>query len=238
MSQFKYGRLPARRLVGVKDLGHYAAGSLPKAPASVAVPGVTAWGMLGNDDYGDCGVAGYGHLLMAGAAATGTVQEFPTDQQTVDYYLRYTGGQDDGVVLSDFLAYVRKNRYYGHTIAATAPIDVHDVPTLQFAVWAYDAAYAGITVTKRMEADFQAGRPWTMESLESPDAGAHCVPVVGYDSLYVYVVTWGRVQKVTWSAWHHMAAEAHAVITDEQANGDGRGLNLAALQADLDKVAA
>ncbi|BBA99288.1 hypothetical protein RVR_5841 [Actinacidiphila reveromycinica] len=237
MSALKYGRLPGAVPVGIQSLPHYVAGALPKAPASVPPPVLAEWGMLGNDEFGDCGVAGIEHVFMAVAADVGATEKFPTDKQTVSYYLKYTGGQDSGVVLSDFLAYVRKHGYYGHKLAAFAPVGVHDVPTLQFALWAYDAVYCGITVTEQMMADFQAGRPWTMESLNSPVDGGHCVPIVGYDSQYLYIVTWGAIQKIAYSAWHHMSEEAWALILGEHANGDGHGLSLKALQADLDKVA-
>ena len=227
------GRLPGYIPTGLEDLLFYIAGRPPKAPASVAVPQVASWGMLGNAQYGDCGVAGLQHQFMADAADTGASEAFPTEDQAVSYYLEYTGGQDTGVVLADYLKHVHQNGYYGHTVAGYAPVKVHDVPTLQFAVWAYDAAYCGIAVTQQMQADFQAGQPWALESLESPVVGGHCVPIVGYDSQYLYAVTWGAVQPIAYSAWHYLSQEAWAVITGELGEGDGHGLSLKALQADL-----
>lgn len=236
----KYGRLTARFPAGLHDLTRYAAGSLPKAPASVAVPSVADWGMDGNDTVGDCGVAGCNHVFMAAAADTGQAGEFPTADQVVSYYMTYTGGQDSGVVLSDFLAYVKRTGFYGHTVAAYAPVNVSDIPTLMFAVDAYDAAYCGITVYSGMEQAFAAGQPWTLETVTGEIAGGHCVPVVGYDSQYLYCVTWGQVQPIAYSAWHHIASEAWAVITGEvdSAGTDGHGINLAALQADLSRLDA
>ena len=172
----KLGRLAAQFPEGLRELPHYAAGGLPKAPAKVTVPEVAAWGMLGNDTYGDCGVAGLEHGFMAAASVTGEAETFATDQQAVEFYLTYTGGQDTGVVLSQYLAYVRKSGFYGQTVQAFAPVSVHDVPTLQTAVWMYDFAYTGIVVTQQMQEDFAAGQPWTLESLESPVDGGHCVP--------------------------------------------------------------
>lgn len=246
----KYGRLSAKFPAGLHDLTHYAAGALPKAPASVAVPDVPDWGMDGNgpdpsctvapEGVGDCGVAGLNHLLMSAAAATRETETFPSADQVVSYYLSYTGGQDTGVVLSDFLAYVAEHGFYGHKVAAYAPVRVSDIPTLQFAVNAYDAAYCGIAVTQAMEQAFAAGLPWTADVADSPVVGGHCVPVVGYDSQYLYIVTWGQVQSVAYSAWHHIASEAWAVIPGEitEAGTDGHGVNLAALQADLGKLDA
>jgi hypothetical protein len=244
VTDFKLGRNPGHIPNGLRDLTWYVAGSLPRPPASVAVPTVpvdadgTVWGMDGNDTYGDCGVAAINHLLMAAASAVGVIsgEEWPSDQQVVDYYLTYTGGQDTGVVLADFLAYVKKNPFYGHMVQAYAPVAVHDIPTLQFTVDAYTAAYTGIKVTQAMQEAFGEKRPWTLKDLLSPVVGGHCVPVCGYDDSYLYAVTWGGVQAISYSAWHHMSDEAWAVIPKELAGGDGRGVDLAALQADLAKI--
>jgi hypothetical protein len=246
MPAFKYGRNPGYIPVGLRTLDFYYAGALPQAPAKVVVPAVgpssdgTPWGMDGNDSKGDCGVAGINHGFMAAASVVKVTarEAWPTDQAIIDYYLTYTNGQDSGVVLADFLSYVKSKKFFGHSITAYAPVAVHDIPTLCFAVNAYDFAYTGINVTSAMESAFQQGKPWTLEDLFSPVAGGHCVPLVGYDSDYLYCVTWGKVQPISYSAWHFISSEAWAVISGEIDEGDGRGLNLAALTADLAKLAA
>ena len=238
-ASLKLGRLPGKRPVGLRDLTFYAAGPLPAPPAAVTVPDVANWDILGNDRYGDCGVAGLQHGMMGAAADVAEQETWPCDAEAIDYYLGYTDGEDTGVVLSDYLAYVCGHGYYEHTVAAYAPVTVSDVPTLQFAVNAYDFAYTGITVTQAMMDAFQAGQPWTMETLDGPELGGHCIPVVGYDSAWLYAVTWGAVQKIAYPAWHQMADEAWAVLSGElvTAGSDGHGLNLAALQADLTRLA-
>ena len=236
LSSLKFGRLPGHVPTGLRELSYYAAGPLPKAPAKFDVPDVGDWGMCANDHYGCCGVAGLQHLYMADAAQIHRTEVFPDDEQLVSYYLDYTQGQDSGVVLADFLAHVRRNGYYGHSVSAYAPVAVHDVPTLQFAIWAYDAAYCGIAVTEQMQQDFQERRPWTLESLESPVLGGHCIPIIGYDSNFLYAVTWGQIQPIAYSAWHYMAEEAWAVLAGELDHGDGHGVSLRALQADLDRL--
>lgn len=244
MTAYKFGRLPGVVPVGLKDLTFYAAGWLPKPPASAAVPSVpaqddgTPWGVGGNDEYGDCGVIGLDHGFMAVAADTSENESFPAVSEVVDYYFTYTGGQDSGVVLSDFLAYVKANGFYGHTVQAYAPVSVRDIRTLQFATWAYDFCYTGIQVTQAMMDAFGAGEPWTLDAALDSPIGGHCVPIVGYDSAWLYLVTWGKVQKLAYSAWHHIAEEAWAVLVGEEvaAGTDGHGLNLAALQADLNRL--
>lgn len=233
----KLGARPAVFPAGLRDLTFYAAGHLPKAPASVAVPKVT-FPMDANDQYGDCGPAALVHGFQAAAADTGETEAFPSADEIASFYLAYTGGQDTGVVLSDFLAYVKARGFLGHTVSAYAPVRVHDIPALQFTVDAYDFAYCGIQVTAQMQQDFADGKPWTLKSLRSEVEGGHCIPLVGYDSDYLYCVTWGAVQPIAYSAWPHMASEAWAVLTGEiaAAGTDGHGINLAALQADLGKL--
>jgi len=237
----KFGRLPGVVPVGLRDLTYYSAGPLPAPPPSVAVPPVADWGMDGNDNWGDCGVAALQHGFMGAAADVHQGESFPSDQQVVDYYLKYTGGEDSGVVLSQFLAYARRAGYYGHTVQAYAPVAVHDVPTLQFAINAYDFAYVGINVTEGMMDAVQGDGPWTWTAadLTGETVGGHCIILAGYDSEWLYGVTWGSTIRIAYPAWHQMSDEAWALIVGEEvkAGTDGHGLNLAALQADLSQLA-
>jgi len=242
-TSFKLGRLPGQIPVGLHDLTYYAAGKLPAAPASVAVPSVADWNMDGNDTYGDCGVAGLDHLFKAAAADAGETEAFPTAEQVVKYYMRYTGGQDSGVVLADFLAYVRKHAFYKHKVTAYAPVAVHDVPTLTYAIDAYDSAYVGITVSNDMMSAVQGSNgpwTWTLDDLGGGAAGGHCIILAGYDSNWLYGVTWGSTIRIAYPAWHQMSDEAWAVLPEElvKAGDDGHGINLAALKADLPALAA
>jgi hypothetical protein len=249
MPGYRFGRLPGSIPVGLHDLTFYAAGRLPKPPAKVDVPAVADWGMLANgpdptsamapDGVGDCGPVGVIHGFMAAAADTSEHETFPSADQVVSYYLQYTGGQDTGVVLSDFLAYVHRNGFCGHTVAAYAPVKPHDLATLRFVINAYDYAYTGITVTQGMMDAFDAGQPWTLETLGSDELGGHCIILCGYDSNWLYGISWGKVVRIAYPAWHQMSDEAWALLSGElvTAGGDGHGLNLAALQADLTRIA-
>ena len=234
----KLGCLPGNVPTNLKMLTYYVAGDLPKAPVAVPVPTFSPWGMLGNDRYGDCGVAGLQHGFEADATITKTKERFATEQQTIDYYLKYTNGQDSGVVLSDFLNYVRKHGYYDQKITAYAPVATHDVPTLQTAIFMYGFAYAGITVTASMQKAFARHAAWDATACSGAIVGGHCIPVVGYDDHYLYVITWGGVQRITYSAWHNISTESWAIITSEfeAAHGDGRGVSISALKTDLNRL--
>ena len=234
----KLGCLPGAIPNNLKVLTYYVAGDLPKAPPKVDVPAVDEWGMLGNDRYGDCGVAGIQHGLQTHAAIVNMDERFPSEQEVIDYYLAYTNGDDSGVVLHDFLEYVRRNKFHDKTVQAYAPVTVQDVPTLQTAIWLYGFAYAGITVTAGMQDAFGKEKPWDAEACDGKPVGGHCVPIVGYDDQFLYCVTWGGVQAITYPAWHSISTEAWAIISGEFVahHGDGRGVDLTALVADLNKL--
>jgi hypothetical protein len=248
VTDFKLGLLPGSIPVGLKDLTFYSAGPLPKAPASVAVPSVpvqpdgTPWGMLMNDTLGDCGVAGLEHGFMADASITGITETPATAQQAGEYYLTYDNGQDEGVVLSAYLGYVRQKGYYGRTVSAYAPVGVHDIPSMQFCIDAYGFSYTGINVTQAMMNAVQSapsGWSWTSQDAAGEPIGGHCIPVIGYSDTSLFAVTWGQVIAISYPAWHRIATEAWSVLSGELVakGGDNRGINLAALQSDLDRLA-
>jgi hypothetical protein len=232
------GCLPGKIPVGLHHLTYYVAGDLPKAPAKVDVPEFGDWGMLGNDRYGDCGIAGLEHGFEVDQTITHEVEREISAAEAIEYYLDYTNGVDSGVVLADYLAHVREHGYYERTVSAYAPVAVHDIPTLQTAVWMYGFAYCGIAVTAGMQKAFGESAPWDSEACSGPILGGHCVPVVGYDDHFLYVITWGGVQAVTYSAWHSISTESWAVITGEfeARHGDGRGVSITALKNDLNKL--
>lgn len=245
MSDLKFGKGPAQFPGSLKDLTYYAAGPLPKAPASIkppAAPGDIAdasgpWGILGNNEYGDCGVAGLQHGMEADAEIVDIYETWPTNADAISYYLKYTNGVDSGVVLSQYLQYVRENEYYGHKIYGYAPVQFSDVSTIQTAIFLFGFAYTGVNVPQSAMDQFNAGEPWTVVS-GSPIEGGHAIPLIGYDDSFLYCITWGKVQPISYNWWHSYADESWAVLTGSFVahNGDGRGINLAALESDLNRL--
>lgn len=236
---YKLGRLPGHVPDGLRDLTWYAAGDLPAPPTSrpVPPPGDGDWGMDGNDRYGDCGVAGLHHGDMCVESDTATPVVLVAGPDITSYYLTYTGGQDNGVVLADFLTYVEKTGWFGHSVSAFAPVKIADMATLQFTINAYGFAYTGIQVTDLMMQASQAGQPWTADTFaDGTVEGGHCIPLVGYDSQNLYCVTWGKVQAIQYSAWHLLAQEAWAVLMGEVTARGNHGINLSALQADISRL--
>ena len=70
--------------------------------------------------------------------------------------------------------------------------------------------------------------------------GGHAVNVVRYGRNGLTVVTWGRVQELTWSFWNRYCDEAYCILSDDflEKGNAPNGFDLAALEADLALVTA
>jgi hypothetical protein len=236
---YKLGRRPGYVPDGLRDLTWYAAGDLPAPPVRCPVPppGDGDWGMDANDTLGDCGVAGLHHGDMCVESDTANPVVPVTGPDIASYYMTYTNGEDQGVVLADFLKYVEQTGWFGHTVTAFAPVKIADMSTIQFTVNAYGFAYTGIVVTDLMMQASNAGQPWTADMFaDGTVEGGHCVPLVGYDTENLYAITWGKVQAIQYSAWHLISQEAWAVLMGEITAAGNHGINLQALQADIGRL--
>ncbi len=96
----KLGRLSGVIPVGLHEMPHYVAGSLPAAPPEVKVPDVKSylkidWGMLGNNEVGNCGVAGLEHGFMADAVCC-QEELVPADDPPGEASVGVIGGPDPG----------------------------------------------------------------------------------------------------------------------------------------------
>jgi hypothetical protein len=86
---------------------------------------------------------------------------------------------------------------------------------------------------------FNAGKPWTVTG-DNTILGGHDIVVVGYDSEWLRIVTWGKVIRASFAWFATYADEAWAIITNEvveAGHGPGKLLDLVGLKADLDHLA-
>jgi hypothetical protein len=96
-AQLKLGKGPAVRPHVLSDLTVYVTTKIPDPPAAVdyySAIGRTDWGMLGNDQYGDCTIAGAAHAIMAWNAEVKKADPVPSSDQVVAQYDQITGGKD------------------------------------------------------------------------------------------------------------------------------------------------
>jgi hypothetical protein len=229
----KLGRLAAQRPVGLQDFTAYLTNPLPAPPPSVSSPQLADWGMLGNDAYGDCTIAGVVHLRMANALERKEPDAFPTADQVVAEYFKLSGGADTGLVEANVLREWHAGGLFADKIAGYAPLDHRNIDELRSVVAKFGGSYLGVVIAAPAQQQFAAGKPWdlTGTAADNEIEGGHCVPVVGYDASYAWVVTWGRLQPVTWRWIGAYLEEAWAVLTSEDDRVDH-----ASLEADLARI--
>lgn len=196
--------------------------------------------MHGNDRYGDCTCAAAAHMVELWTAQRDK-EILLTDKQVLDAYWAITGGHDTGAVMLNVLNYWRQNGIGGHSLYAFAKADT-DYEMKQ-SVAMFGGSYIGIGLPLTAQAQTGPSQVWKLVSdyRTNPKAvawswGGHAVNVIGYDSSYVYVVTWGFIQKMTWGFLHHYCDERWAALTNDWANATVRGFNFQALRNALARI--
>lgn len=195
------------------------------------------WGMLGNDQYGDCGPAATEHYRMAKAGTADITNA--SDAATEALYFAYGRAQgepgshpDQGVDNASWLKWMFDNGY----ITAYARVDANDADAVRMAMLNFSGVLVGCSLADQAEQEFNDHRPWTITAAERPDPQeGHDILLVAYDSAGETFVTWGALQRAT-VAWE--SGEAHAgdleawvIMTNEDAARNG--VDLDALRAQI-----
>ncbi|HVX20873.1 MAG TPA: hypothetical protein VHB02_05975 [Acidimicrobiales bacterium] len=228
----KRGRLPQRQGADrfrLRYIHEYATDPVltrPTYPVDVS-GGITDWGMLGNDELGDCGEAGIRHVEMSTAVAIvkAACPTF-TDEDARSEYFAYTGGKDTGVVLADFLLWL----YRRGRIKAFAPVDHTRREYVDGAMQRFGAVYCGVQLTDADMQRFNESKKW-IGGTPNPREG-HCIVKVRATPHEDVWVTWGKPQPSTLAWTEHCLVEAWAVVTHEEEHFEG----LAELLADIDAL--
>lgn len=240
---YKLGKLPARKDAVKFKLSKYLL-TLPTPPKYGHQSLIGDYQMLGNDNYGDCVWAGAGHETMLWNKEASRTINF-TDKSVLSDYSKVTGfnpndpNTDQGTDMQVAASY-RKNTGVvdgagqRHKVGAYLAITPGSKTELKQAMYLFSVVGIGIQFPQSAMTQFNAGKPWTVVS-KSPIEGGHYIPAVGYDSKYVYIVTWGKIQKASWGFINKYCDEAIVYISEEFLTG-GKSLehfDLATLQADL-----
>ena len=195
-------------------------------PAPIGFSHVTLlaqpWGMLGNDQVGDCAIAGPAHETMLLNAEAGKEVQFTTEG-VIAIYSAITGydpadpTSDQGSDVRDVLAYRRSEGFAdatgaAHKIGAYVALAAGDWVELLEALAVFECVGIGIEVPESAMEQFQAGDPWEPVA-GSPIEGGHYVPVVARpEANLVEVVTWGALQEMTQEFSEKYCDEAWAYI--------------------------
>lgn len=197
------------------------AGSLAAPPATLDFyTEVSDWPMYLNDRYGDCVWAGFGHQIEQ-ITRYGQGRTIEITDQDVETGYESTGfrpddpNTDQGTNVEDGLSYWRKTGLAGHKIVAYAAVDVSNATEIKQAAALFGAVGIGFNFPAYAMDQFDAGKPWDVQKANASIEGGHYVIVVGYDGTYFYVVTWGKIQKMTPAFFRKYVDEAYVVADDE-----------------------
>jgi len=231
VQNFRGGRLPndaARPRIRLRAPG--ASGQSFAPPAAVnwyaAVP-AESWGMDGNDEVGDCTIAEVDHTTKATEVAAGNAEVASTTEEVLAGYSAVTGydpadpDTDQGAEMQQVRAYWRKPGFKlggaEHTVALFAEIDGADLNLAKWACAHFGPVGLGINCPQSALEQFDANQDWTVVP-GSPNAGGHAISLVGYDSTWLYIVTWGRVVRMSVGFWQAYVEEAWTQLSTEFVN--------------------
>jgi hypothetical protein len=226
---------------------------LPAPPAEFGNESLFApkgWGMLGNDEWGDCVWAGAGHETMllsklGGAAADFTAQDVLSAYESVTGFRPSAGPPehnptDKGTQPRLAYGYRRATGIVDvtgktHKIGAYLKLERGNLEHVYQAVYLFEVVGIGFKFPEYAMRQFNEGEPWDVISGEEPDPrDGHYVPCIGKRE-NIEVVTWGAVQQMTVPFFEAYCDEAWTYISEEDlVNGVAKtGFDLEQLKADL-----
>lgn len=244
-SGMKLGRKAIKTDSRTLALARYLAPSLPPPPAMADwTKGITSWGMMLNNNLGDCTIAGVAHAIQVWTANNGGIVTVP-DNTVEQYYEQWDGyvpgnaSTDNGGVELDVLNDWQKNGFSGHPLMAFADPKPADLVTVRQAINLFGGVYIGLAlpITAQTQ-DVWDVVPNGGAKAKPQSWGGHCVFVPKYDQKTFTCITWGQLKTMTVAFWNKYCDETHALLSQQwiSAKGSPGGFNLAQLQADLKAI--
>lgn len=201
-------RVAPRSKPCVRLSDHMKAG-LPAPPPAVDNYTGIPFPMYLNDRLGDCAIASPAHEIGAWTAKESGKAVLFSDQDIISAYSACsgydprTGANDNGCVLETVQEYWLRTGIGGRKIVAYAEIDPNDTTLVRQATHLFGGLTIGLLMPAAWQNQTGPNGVWGTGggyNYQPGTWGGHAVPVVGYDAQFLYVVTWGQVQKLTWEA--------------------------------------
>jgi hypothetical protein len=253
MPGLKLGKQPATE--NPKDLvfaKYVDTSKLPAPPAEFGHESLfppKGWGMLGNDEWGDCAWAGPAHETMLLTKEAGSQASF-TAADVLGDYSAGTGfdpkagppGQnptDNGSEVRSVLSYRRKTGIVDsqgkrHKIGAFVKLQPGSLEHIFQALYIFQVVGIGIKFPEFAMEQFNRGEPWDVVPNAPEPTGGHYICGVGKRA-NLDIVTWGALQQMTVAFFEKYCDEAWTYVSTETLKGerDINGFDLEQLLADL-----
>lgn len=252
----RVGKHPARYDPATPIFNKYVDRAIAPAPPSLNWYGTTTrWGMMGNDQLGDCTIASKGHdLQVASLNAPGWTGGMITltTAEAIQYYSLWDGyvpgdpNTDNGGDILNVLQCWRRVRLIGHRLLAYASIAPDDQANISKAIELFGVTDVGVQLP--ITAQSQVGGTWDVVGDPSTDPnsepgswGGHDVTAAAYNENGLIFITWGALQAATWRFVATYCDELYALILGMTFAGHATGFtgfSLAQLVADMPIIEA
>lgn len=248
-TQVRLGRLPRRSDPRTLRLAEYLTpGALPPIPVAIDNgTKVKDWGMLANDQLGDCTCAGILHAIMLWKSSGAAPPNF-SDSDAIVLYEQLCGykpgdqSTDQGGVELDILKAWRKAPLADSALDAFIAVNPRNWNQVKAALYLFGTLYMGLSLpTSAQDEDV-----WRSTSGTPGSWGGHCVIASAYSDRArclgddtLTCITWGAEKKMTRQWLSAYCDELYALLSPDWVGPDGKapnGFDLAQLQADLAKV--
>jgi len=248
-SQMKLGKRSVRHDPRVRAMVSYLPSTLGAPPDLVNwAHGIKDWGMMRNDEIGDCTAAAVAHLEQAHTVNTRT-EWTAADAQVVQFYSDTTGydpkdpSTDQGGVEVDVLTYWLKHDFCKRKIVGFSAINPSRTDAVKHGIHLFGGLYTGVQLPLSAQDQdvwdvpprgaFGDGKPGSW--------GGHAIYCVAYDKDGVTCVTWGALKRMTWRFWQTYMDEAYAVLTGAWIDNKGvstSGFDLKTLEQHMQELRA
>ncbi len=196
--------------------------------------------MYGNDQWGDCVIAGKYHQAGIWSGNDTGTAVLGTDAEVLASYHTICGAGDPGCNITDVLDYFRDHGllFSGvlHKIDGYVAMDWTNRNLVQVAIDLFGSVTLGINLPNAWTCT-----KCTWDTTTSAIVGGHDVCAVGYNSVGVQICTWAGIVTITWAAFlsKKWIEECYVELGPDWYNSDNlapNGINVAALKAALAQI--
>lgn len=245
------GRAKSSKDSRMLQMHHYVSiDKVPIPPVHDMFDTTTEWPMLANDRFNCCTSAAAGHMIHHWTTAN-QHSIFLSDDDIVAAHAQLTSDHLlNCVSMADALKFWRKVGIGHHRVHSYVSLGRARQAELCAVIYLFGSAYVGLDLPNfAYTGDPQkiADIPWQIppsvstQDSEPQSSNGHCVAAIGYDDQVVYVVTWGRLKKMTWEFFLRYVDEAYAVLSTDWVQHNiecPSGFDISTLDQDLSRISA
>lgn len=206
--------------------------------------------MYGNNTLGDCTIAGAAHHEGVWTFKTSGTERLIPETSIVSAYSAVSGyvpgdpSTDNGANMLDVMKLWKSSGLFGSDkLFAYMSLEPGNNVHVRASTRLFGGVYLGIQLPITAQSQVKPNGVWSLVPgyQQNPDAkigswGGHLVPVIGFDTQTVTIITWAMPMTMTYGFLNYYSDEAYAPLSTQWINAQGVDpdhFNLAQLQEDL-----